>query len=49
MTQPAIPIIPPFTEETALAKVQTAENLCDPDKVSRAYTEDSEWRNRAQF
>jgi uncharacterized protein len=44
--------VSPFTEETALAKVQVAENLWntrDPDKVSRAYTEDSEWRNRAEF
>ena len=42
-------LIPPFTEETALAKVRMAEDLwntCDPDRVVLAYTKDSEWRNR---
>lgn len=46
------PPLPPFTEESAKAKVQAAEdawNTRDPDKVSRAYTEDSVWRNRAEF
>ena len=46
------PIRPPFTFETALAKVQAAEdawNSRDPERVSMAYTEDSEWRNRAEF
>jgi len=46
------PIKPPFTEETARAKVKAAENLwntCDPEKVSLAYTEDSEWRDRTKF
>jgi uncharacterized protein len=45
-------IIPPFTEESALAKVQMAEDLWntrDPKRVVLAYTEDSEWRNRAEF
>ena len=40
---------PPFTAETAAQKVQAAEdawNTRDPEKVSLAYTEDSEWRNR---
>ena len=49
MTQP---IVPPFNEETAKAKVQNAENLWntrDPEKVVLAYTEDSEWRNRNEF
>jgi hypothetical protein len=49
MTQP---IVPPFTQETALAKVQAAENLWntrDPERIALAYTEDSEWRNRAEF
>jgi nuclear transport factor 2 (NTF2) superfamily protein len=48
----AQPIVPPFTEETALAKVQAAENLWntrDPEKVVLAYTEDSVWRNRNEF
>lgn len=49
MTQP---IVPPFNEETAKAKVRNAENLWntrDPEKVVLAYTEDSEWRNRAEL
>jgi uncharacterized protein len=43
------PPVPPFTLETALQKVQAAEdawNTRDPDRVSRAYTIDSHWRNR---
>ena len=46
----ATPIRPPFTRETALAKVQAAEdawNSGDPDRVVLAYTVDTEWRNRA--
>ena len=45
-------LIPPFTEESALAKVQMAEDLWntrDPERVVLAYTEDSEWRNRTEF
>jgi nuclear transport factor 2 (NTF2) superfamily protein len=45
-------IRPPFTAETAAAKVQAAEdawNTRDPDRVALAYTEDSEWRNRDTF
>ena len=45
-------IRPPFTAETAAAKVQAAQdawNTRDPDRVVRAYTEDSEWRNRDEF
>lgn len=41
-----------FTEETARQKVQMAENAWntkDPEKVSLAYTIDTEWRNRDQF
>ncbi|WP_375181188.1 DUF1348 family protein [Chryseobacterium sp.] len=44
--------LPPFTLETALEKIQLAEdawNSQDPERVSRAYTVDSEWRNRDQF
>jgi uncharacterized protein len=46
------PPLPPFTLETAKAKVQAAEdawNTRDPERVVLAYTEDSEWRNRAEF
>jgi len=45
-------VVPPFTEESALAKVQMAEDLWntrDPERVVLAYTKDSEWRNRAEF
>jgi len=44
--------LPPFTRETALQKVQMAEdawNTRDPQRVSLAYTIDTEWRNRDQF
>jgi uncharacterized protein len=46
------PPLPPFTLETALKKVQAAEdawNSKDPIRVSLAYTTDCEWRNRAEF
>jgi nuclear transport factor 2 (NTF2) superfamily protein len=46
------PPLPPFTNETALRKVQLAEdawNTKDPVKVSLAYTPDTEWRNRNEF
>lgn len=49
---PAPIIKPPFTLETALAKVKAAENAWnsrDPERVALAYTEDSEWRNRSEF
>jgi nuclear transport factor 2 (NTF2) superfamily protein len=45
-------ILPPFTEESAKAKVQAAEdawNTRDPERVALAYTEDSQWRNRDEF
>ncbi len=44
--------VPPFTLETALQKVQAAENAWntkDPEKVCMAYTIDTEWRNRTEF
>lgn len=46
------PPFPPFTLETARQKVRMAEdawNSRDPIRVSLAYTEDSRWRNRAEF
>ena len=46
------PPLPPFTQESALKKVQAAEdawNSRDPERVAMAYTPDSEWRNRDQF
>jgi nuclear transport factor 2 (NTF2) superfamily protein len=51
MTQPRPPF-PPFDLDSALAKVQAAEdawNTRDPHKVALAYTEDSVWRNRDVF
>ena len=47
----AHPPLPPFTLETAIQKVQAAEdawNTRDPERVSRAYTADSQWRNRGE-
>ena len=46
------PPVPPFTAETAAKKVRLAEdawNSRDPHAVSLAYSEDSRWRNRAEF
>jgi uncharacterized protein len=43
------PPLPPFTLETAIQKVQAAEdawNTCDPERIAQAYTVDSHWRNR---
>jgi nuclear transport factor 2 (NTF2) superfamily protein len=46
------PPLPPFTAETAATKARLAEdawNSRDPARVALAYTEDSRWRNRAEF
>jgi nuclear transport factor 2 (NTF2) superfamily protein len=46
------PPLPPFTAETAIQKVRMAEdawNSREPERVALAYTEDSRWRNRAEF
>jgi uncharacterized protein len=46
------PPLPPFTLETAIEKVRLAEdawNSRDPERVVLVYTEDTEWRNRAEF
>jgi nuclear transport factor 2 (NTF2) superfamily protein len=46
------PPFPPFTRETAIKKVRGAEdgwNSRDPQRVSLAYTPDSQWRNRSEF
>jgi nuclear transport factor 2 (NTF2) superfamily protein len=45
-------IAPPFTTETALRKVQAAEDLWnsrDAERVALAYATESEWRNRTEF
>ncbi|MGD9508086.1 MAG: DUF1348 family protein [Geminicoccaceae bacterium] len=46
------PPFPPFTRETAIQKVRAAEdawNTREPERVSLAYTVDTQWRNRAEF
>lgn len=46
------PPLPPFTAESAIQKVQAAEdawNTRDPERVSMAYTVDTVWRNRSTF
>src|SRR3982751_338645 len=46
------PPLPPFTRESAIQKVRGAEdgwNSRDPDRVALVYTEDTVWRNRAEF
>lgn len=48
----AQPLVPPFTQESAVAKVRRAEdawNTRDPEKVALAYTPDSRWRNRCEW
>ena len=52
MSNSPIPIVPPFTLETAIRKVRAAEdawNTRDPQRVSLAYSPDSLWRNRSEF
>ena len=46
------PPLPPFSFETATQKVRMAENVWntrDPNRVVQVYTEDTKWRNRAEF
>ena len=46
------PPFPPFNAETAAQKARMAEdawNGRDPARVALAYTEQSRWRNRAEF
>lgn len=46
------PPFPPFDQESAVKKVRMAEdawNSRDPERVSLAYTSDSQWRNRSEF
>lgn len=46
------PPLPPFSEDTAARKVRSAEdawNTRDPEVCARVYTEDTRWRNRAEF
>ena len=46
------PPLPPFTLESAMQKVRLAEdgwNSRDAQKVAMAYSNDTSWRNRAEF
>ncbi|VEG45461.1 response regulator receiver domain-containing protein [Mycolicibacterium flavescens] len=46
------PLVPPFTHDTAVAKIRAAEdnwNTRDPVRVAQGYTLDSRWRNRSTF
>jgi nuclear transport factor 2 (NTF2) superfamily protein len=52
MTDAARPPLPPFDAVTAAQKARMAEdawNSRDPQRVSLAYTPDSQWRNRAEY
>lgn len=54
MTAPtaARPPLPPFTRDSAIEKIRLAEdgwNSRDPARVALAYSEDTQWRNRAEF
>jgi nuclear transport factor 2 (NTF2) superfamily protein len=52
LSSPPSKLVPPFTTETALAKVRAAEdawNSRDPERVALAYSPDSAWRNRDVF
>ncbi len=45
-------IKPPFTKESAMQKVQNAQNVWntqDPEKIAKGYTIDSQWRNKTAF
>ena len=51
-TEQPRPPLPPFNAETAALKVRMAEdawNTRDPERVALAYTQESVWRNRAEF
>lgn len=52
MTSESKPPFSPFDCKAAIKKVRLAEdawNTRDPERVSLAYTTDSEWRNRDEF
>ncbi|UWQ82945.1 nuclear transport factor 2 family protein [Leisingera caerulea] len=52
MTEAPRPPLPPFTRDTAIAKVRAAEdgwNSRNPKAVAQAYTLDTKWRNRTEF
>lgn len=50
--KPTVSLAPPFTRETAIQKIRVVEdnwNTRDPERVSRGYSLDCYWRNRAEF
>ncbi|UWQ49198.1 nuclear transport factor 2 family protein [Leisingera caerulea] len=52
MTEAPRPPLPPFTRDTAIAKVRAAEdgwNSRNPEAIAQAYTLDTKWRNRTDF
>ncbi len=52
MADESKPPFPPFNQETAAKKVRLAEdawNSKNPEKISLAYTQNSQWRNRNEF
>ncbi len=52
MTDESKPPFPPFDLDSAVKKVRLAEdawNSREPERISLAYTEDSQWRNRSEF
>ena len=51
-SKPVVSLVPPFTRETAILKIRAVEdnwNTRDPERVSRGYSPDCYWRNRAEF
>jgi len=51
-SKPVVSLVPPFTRETAILKIRAVEdnwNTRDPERVSRGYSLDCYWRNRAEF
>jgi len=51
-SKPIVSLVPPFTRETAILKIRAVEdnwNSRDPERVTRGYSPDCYWRNRAEF
>ncbi len=52
MSESPRPPVPPFSYEDAVTKVRKAEdawNACQPEQIAKAYSIDSQWRNRAEI
>jgi nuclear transport factor 2 (NTF2) superfamily protein len=51
-SRPSISLAPPFTRESAIAKIRLIEdnwNTRNAEKVAGGYSQDCYWRNRAEF